>query len=62
MLKNKIVSLRTLRTSSKDNSPRLTTINCIVTSDEKGKTVSLITSDGTYTFAFEDLEKCFEAD
>ena len=48
MLKNKIVSLRTLRTS--------------VTSDEKGKTVSLITSDGTYTFAFEDLEKCFEAD
>ena len=34
-----------------------TTLNCIITNDEVGKTLSIVTQHGMFTFAFERIEK-----
>lgn len=34
-----------------------TILNCIITNDEVGKTLSIVTQQGMYTFAFERIEK-----
>ena len=32
------------------------TLNCIITNDEVGKTLSIVTQQGMFTFAFEKIE------
>lgn len=55
--KNREISVRGMEYNDKTGKLKIKELRCIVTNDEKGKTISVDNGETQFTFPFEPLEK-----